>query len=129
MPCVLASLWIFLADRRGGFGDGRVNRDTGRVARVPCASSMPRPGRLGLRRSRSLQRVPMSSNALFSGAAKEHALIVIASPALFIERKRIADLALKHRLPAVVGGREYAEAGGLFSYAVSYPELTSCMRP
>lgn len=71
----------------------------------------------------------MSSNALFSGAAKEHALIVIASPALFIERKRIADLALKHRLPAVVGGREYAEAGGLFSYAVSYPELTSCMRP
>jgi len=50
-------------------------------------------------------------------------LIVIASPPLFTERKRIADLALKHRLPTVVGGREYAEAGGLFSYAVSYPEL------
>jgi ABC-type uncharacterized transport system substrate-binding protein len=39
------------------------------------------------------------------------------------ERKCIADLALKHRLPTVVGGREYAEAGGLFSYAVSYPDL------
>ncbi len=58
-----------------------------------------------------------------SAAAKEQALIVIASPPLFTERKRIADLALKHRLPTVVGGREYAEAGGLFSYAVSYPEL------
>jgi putative tryptophan/tyrosine transport system substrate-binding protein len=59
----------------------------------------------------------------FSAAAKEQALIVIASPPLFTERKRIANLALKHRLPSVVGGREYAEAGGLFSYAVSYPAL------
>jgi putative ABC transport system substrate-binding protein len=59
----------------------------------------------------------------FFRAAKEQALIVIGSPPLFTERKRIADLALKHRLPTVVGGREYAEAGGLFSYAVSYPEL------
>ena len=50
-------------------------------------------------------------------------MIVIGSPPLFTERKRIADLALKHRLPTVVGGREYAEAGGLFSYAVSYPNL------
>jgi putative ABC transport system substrate-binding protein len=58
-----------------------------------------------------------------SAAARNHALIVIASPLLFTERKRIADLALKHRLPTVVGGREYAEAGGLFSYAVSYPDL------
>ena len=58
-----------------------------------------------------------------SGAARNHALIVIASPVLFTQRKRIADLALKHRLPTVVGGREYAEAGGLFSYAVSYPDL------
>jgi len=58
-----------------------------------------------------------------TAAGKEQALIVIASPPLFTERKRIADLALKHRLPTVVGGREYAEAGGLFSYAVSYPAL------
>ena len=39
-----------------------------------------------------------------SDATKERALIVIASPPLFTERKRIADLALKHRLPTVVGG-------------------------
>ncbi|MCI0430066.1 MAG: ABC transporter substrate-binding protein [Rhodospirillales bacterium] len=66
---------------------------------------------------------PNDLDRAFSPAAKEHALIVIASPPLFTERKRIADLALKHRLPSVVGGREYAEAGGLLSYAVSYPDL------
>ena len=59
----------------------------------------------------------------FSTAAKERAMVVVASPAMFGERKRIADLAIKHRLPTVVGGREYAEAGGLFSYAVHYPDL------
>jgi hypothetical protein len=30
-----------------------------------------------------------------------------------MDPRRIADLALKHRLPTAVGGREYAEAGGL----------------
>jgi ABC-type uncharacterized transport system substrate-binding protein len=66
---------------------------------------------------------PKEFDRAFSAAAKDRALIVVASPMLFIERKRIADLALKHRLPTVVGGREYAEAGGLFSYAVNYPAL------
>ena len=67
-----------------------------------------------------------SPNALdqaFLAAAHERALIVVGSPPLFTERKRIADLALNHRLPTMVGGREYAEAGGLLSYAVRYPDL------
>jgi putative ABC transport system substrate-binding protein len=59
----------------------------------------------------------------FSAAAGDRALIVVASPFMFTERKRIADLALKHRLLTAVGGREYAEAGGLFSYSVNYPDL------
>jgi putative ABC transport system substrate-binding protein len=61
----------------------------------------------------------------FSAAAGDRAMIVVSSPFMFPERKRIADLALKHRLPTAVGGREYAEAGGLFSYAVSYPSCSS----
>jgi putative ABC transport system substrate-binding protein len=68
-------------------------------------------------------RGPNEFARAFSAAARERALIVVASPFMFTERKRIADLALKHRLPTAVGGREYAEAGGLFSYAVSYPDL------
>ena len=39
---------------------------------------------------------------------------------MFTERKRIADLALKHRLPTALGAREYVEVGGLFSYAVNF---------
>jgi ABC-type uncharacterized transport system substrate-binding protein len=70
-------------------------------------------------------RDPTQLDRAVSGArrARAGALMVIASPSMFIERRRIADLAVKYRLPTAVGGREYAEAGGLFSYAVSYPGL------
>jgi putative ABC transport system substrate-binding protein len=44
--------------------------------------------------------------------------------ALFLTKtRRLAELALKHRLPAVFGRREYVEAGGLASYAASFPAL------
>ncbi len=70
-------------------------------------------------------RDPDQLDRAVSGARRERAgaLMVIASPSMFIVRRRIGDLALKYRLPTAVGGREYAEAGGLFSYAVSYPAL------
>jgi putative ABC transport system substrate-binding protein len=38
-------------------------------------------------------------------------------------RSLIADLAARNRLPTVYGAREFVEAGGLMSYAVSYPLL------
>jgi putative tryptophan/tyrosine transport system substrate-binding protein len=68
-------------------------------------------------------RRPSEFEPAIAVAAKEGALVVVGSPVLFPERGRIAALALKHRLPTLVGGREYAEAGGLLSYAVSYPVL------
>ena len=43
-------------------------------------------------------------------------LIVAPSPMFFGERRRLADLAVKHRLPTVFGASEYAEAGGLIAY-------------
>jgi ABC-type uncharacterized transport system substrate-binding protein len=39
-------------------------------------------------------------------------------------RVPMAELALKHRLPSMFGGREYVEAGGLMSYAADYVDLT-----
>ena len=51
------------------------------------------------------------------------ALIVLNSPLIYAERRKIADLALKHKIPAMYGAAEYAEAGGLLSYAPSYPEM------
>ena len=47
----------------------------------------------------------------------------VASPALFSNRARLSELALKHRLPTMAGAREYAQAGSLLSYATDYPHL------
>ena len=61
----------------------------------------------------------------FSAATRERAeaVFVLHSPFFFPERQRIAELALKHRLPTMHGPSEYVEAGGLLSYAPSYPDL------
>jgi putative ABC transport system substrate-binding protein len=43
--------------------------------------------------------------------------VIVARDALFIQQTRkIAELAMKHRLPSIGQLREYAEAGGLMSY-------------
>jgi putative ABC transport system substrate-binding protein len=38
-------------------------------------------------------------------------------------RKLIAELAVKHRLPAIYGGREFVDAGGLMFYGPSFPDI------
>ncbi len=55
----------------------------------------------------------------------EHAgaLVVLADPFWFPHRKRLAALAIEHRLPAIFGGRFYAEAGGLISYGANAPAM------
>src|SRR5205085_12075474 len=40
-----------------------------------------------------------------------------------LERQVIAQLAARHRLPAIYCGREFVEAGGLISYGVNFPDL------
>jgi ABC-type uncharacterized transport system substrate-binding protein len=43
--------------------------------------------------------------------------VVVAADSFFVEqRERIAQLALKHRLPSIFSFREHVEAGGLVSY-------------
>jgi putative ABC transport system substrate-binding protein len=37
--------------------------------------------------------------------------------------RRIADLAIRHRLPTISGPREFAEAGGLLAYGPDYTDL------
>ena len=60
----------------------------------------------------------------FKAIAKEgtRALHVLPDPVFTAHRGRVADLALKHRLPAVSGTKESAEAGLLMSYGPSFPE-------
>ena len=40
-----------------------------------------------------------------------------------IERRRLVDLAAKHRLPAVYPLREFVDAGGLMSYGANVADL------
>ena len=51
------------------------------------------------------------------------ALILLPSPMLFGEHKRVVELAAKTRLPAMYAAREFVEHGGLMSYGASQPEL------
>jgi putative ABC transport system substrate-binding protein len=44
------------------------------------------------------------------------ALEVMPTPIALRERRRVAELALKYRLPTIFAQREYVEAGGLMSY-------------
>ena len=61
----------------------------------------------------------------FSAMARQRveAVVVVNSPLVFTERRTIVELALKHKLPAIYGSADYADAGGLLSYGPSYPEL------
>jgi len=61
----------------------------------------------------------------FSSMTRERAeaVIVVQTPLMYTERNEITKLAMKQRLPSVYGASEYVIAGGLMSYAPSYPEL------
>src|SRR5262245_12571687 len=51
------------------------------------------------------------------------AIMTIAGPRFFAERKRIVELAGKHRLPAIYVQKEFVDEGGLMSYGVDYTDL------
>jgi putative ABC transport system substrate-binding protein len=55
-------------------------------------------------------------------AERTRALQVLGDPVFNTQRKQIAALAVKHRLPAVSGVKEYADAGLLMSYGANFPE-------
>ena len=50
------------------------------------------------------------------------ALLVFPSPMLYLEHRRIVDLAAKHRLPTVYPWREAVDAGGLCAYGTNIAE-------
>ena len=51
------------------------------------------------------------------------ALVVPRHPTSYTHRDRIAELAVKYRLPAMYDDREYAQAGGLMTYGPSFAAL------
>jgi putative ABC transport system substrate-binding protein len=75
-----------------------------------------------------LHSMEVSSADKFEGAFKEAtkagsaALAVTLSPLANANQKRIADLAAKHRLPAIYPRGDYVTSGGLMSYGADQAE-------
>jgi putative ABC transport system substrate-binding protein len=61
----------------------------------------------------------------FAGIADDHAqaLVILADPLMVFHEKKLADLALKGRFPAIFGFRGFAVVGGLISYGAKPREL------
>jgi putative tryptophan/tyrosine transport system substrate-binding protein len=66
-------------------------------------------------------KTPVDFESAFRSAGKGHAeaMLVLTGPIVNAQRKEIADLAAKKRLPAIFPFPEYVEAGGLMSYGAS----------
>jgi putative ABC transport system substrate-binding protein len=68
---------------------------------------------------------PGEFDRAFAAMARERAgaLLLSGDPMYFLHRARLAELALKGRLPSMSTQWQWVEAGGLMSYAPSFPDL------
>jgi len=79
---------------------------------------------LGVRLQFVEARGPEDFERAFSdiSRARADALTVLPSSMFNSERRRLVDLAAKHRLPAVYQWRHFVDAGGLMSYGPNRPD-------
>jgi putative tryptophan/tyrosine transport system substrate-binding protein len=70
-------------------------------------------------------RQPDDFAASFEAARNQRvqALALLSAPSVFLNLKRLADLALEHRLPAICVFPQFVEAGGLMGYGPNLPDL------
>jgi putative tryptophan/tyrosine transport system substrate-binding protein len=68
---------------------------------------------------------PKALDSAFQTAKKKqvNAIMTIANRRFFAERKRIVELAVKYRLPAIYYQKEFVDEGGLMSYGADYVDL------
>ena len=79
--------------------------------------------------SLQLQTLDVRGPEAFDGAframtaERAQAVLVLADPMTYFHRRRLADLAIKHRLPMMGSLPDYAEAGSLLSYWADTTEV------
>jgi putative ABC transport system substrate-binding protein len=68
---------------------------------------------------------PNEFDRAFAAMSRDRAdaLVVFPSPMLYLEYRRIVDLATKNRLPAMYPWREAVDVGGLMAYGASIPDM------
>jgi putative ABC transport system substrate-binding protein len=95
------------------------------AATAPALKHVERAARtLGLQLQIISVRTATELTGAFDSMAKSRAngLIVLPDPMFLTQRKQIADLAAKHKLPAIYGIPEHAQDGGFMAYAASRTE-------
>jgi putative tryptophan/tyrosine transport system substrate-binding protein len=72
-----------------------------------------------------MQPDPKGLESAFQTAKQKqvNAIMTIPTRPFFAERKRIVELAVKYRLPAIYPNKEFADDGGLMSYGADYEDL------
>jgi len=80
---------------------------------------------LGLQLQSLEVQAPNDFEDAFRSAAKARAqaLITIRTPVIVFQRKQIAELAIKHKLPAIYDERAFVEDDGLMSYGTNLADL------
>jgi putative ABC transport system substrate-binding protein len=80
---------------------------------------------LGVRLQTLEARDSQEIDSAFAAMTRERAgaLVVLSDAVLLNQRRQIAELAAKRRLPAVYALREHAEAGGLMGYGANPLDL------
>ncbi|HEV8256344.1 MAG TPA: ABC transporter substrate-binding protein [Casimicrobiaceae bacterium] len=80
---------------------------------------------LGIRLQHLEARGPEELNGAFAAMAREgaEALLLGGSSTFLVHRTRIAELAVKGRLPTMHNFREMVEAGGLMAYAINMTDF------
>ena len=108
----VAALWA------PGAHDGQEEKEMLKGAEVAARA-------LGVRLQFVEARGPEDFDRAFSDmtSAGAGALTMLPSSLLFNERRRLVDLAAKHRLPAVYFGRPFVDVGGLMAYGANGPDL------
>jgi putative tryptophan/tyrosine transport system substrate-binding protein len=103
------------------------------LLRSPESSASPqmkelRPAALALKlklEEIETQIDPKGLESAFKTAKQKQvgAIMTTVSRPFLAERKRIVELAVKHRLPAIYPQKEFVDEGGLMSYGVDYVDL------
>jgi len=109
-----------------------------RLSRVAVLENAAEPGNAQARKETELAaaafrvqpqyldvRAPKDIEIAFREASKRRAdaLLVLVSPVVIAQRRQIAELAVKRRLPAIYPWAEFVDDGGLMTYGVSSTDL------
>jgi putative ABC transport system substrate-binding protein len=70
-------------------------------------------------------RNPQEIEGAFAAMIRERAgaLLILSDAIFFTQRRQIAELAAKGRVPSIIGTRDYPDAGGLMAYGPNFLDL------